>query len=110
MEIKRYPLLTSLAAWRTDSLWKTWWNNGQRHYAAEGTPGAYGGYYTQDELRALNDYAQQRGITLVPEIEMPAHSEEVLTAYPELSCTHEPYKQADFCPGNEATYTFWKMC
>lgn len=106
MEIKRYPLLTSLAAWRTDSLWKIWWNNGQRHYAAEGTPGAYGGYYTQDELRALNDYAQQRGITLVPEIEMPAHSEEVLTAYPELSCTHEPYKQADFCPGNEATYTF----
>lgn len=106
MEIKRYPRLTSFAAWRTDSLWKTWWNDGKRHYVAEGTPGAYGGYYTQDELRALNDYALQRGISLVPEIEMPAHSEEVLTAYPELSCTHEPYKQADFCPGNEATYTF----
>lgn len=105
MEIKRYPRLTELAAWRTDSLWKTWWNGG-RKYVEEGTPGAYGGYYTQQELRELVDYAAQRGITVVPEIEMPAHSEEVLTAYPELSCTHEPYKQADFCPGNEATYAF----
>ena len=47
-------------------------------------------------------------MTIVPEIEMPAHSEEVLTAYPELSCTHEPYKQADFCPGNEETFRFLK--
>ena len=106
MEIKRYPRLTSFAAWRTDSLWKTWWNDGKRHYAQEGTPGAYGGYYTQDELRGLVRYAQERGITIVPEIEMPAHSEEVLTAYPELSCTHVPYKQADFCPGSVATYDF----
>lgn len=106
MEIKRYPRLTSFAAWRTDSLWKTWWNDGKRHYAHEGEPGAYGGYYTQDELKALVAYASERGITIVPEIEMPAHSEEVLTAYPELSCTHEPYKQADFCPGNVATYDF----
>lgn len=106
MEIKRYPRLTSLGAWRTDSLWKTWWNDGKRHYMNEGEPGAYGGYYTQAQLRELNDYAAARGITLVPEIEMPAHSEEVLTAYPELSCTHVPYKQADFCPGSVATYDF----
>lgn len=106
MEIKRYPRLTNFAAWRTDSLWKTWWNDGKRHYVQEGTPGAYGGYYTQDELRSLVAYAAERGITVVPEIEMPAHSEEVLTAYPELSCTHEPYKQADFCPGSVATYDF----
>lgn len=106
MEIKRYPRLTNFAAWRTDSLWKTWWNNGQRHYAHQGDPGAYGGYYTQEELRQLVAYAAERGITIVPEIEMPAHSEEVLTAYPELSCTHEPYKQADFCPGSVATYDF----
>ena len=51
-------------------------------------------------------YAQERFITVIPEIEMPAHSEEVLTAYPELSCTHEPYKQADFCVGNEKTFEF----
>lgn len=106
MEIKRYPRLTSFAAWRTDSLWKTWWNNGERHYAQEGTPGAYGGYYKQSELKELVAYAAERGITIVPEIEMPAHSEETLTAYPELSCTHEPYKQADFCPGSVATYDF----
>lgn len=105
MEIKGYPRLTELAAWRTDSLWKTWWN-GDRRYVEEGTPGAYGGYYTQDELRGLVDYAARRGITIIPEIEMPAHSEEVLTAYPHLSCTHEPYKQADFCPGNDSVYTF----
>lgn len=106
MEIKRYPRLTSFAAWRTDSLWKTWWNNGERHYAEEGTPGAYGGYYKQSELKELVAYAAERGITIVPEIEMPAHSEETLTAYPELSCTHVPYKQADFCPGSVATYDF----
>ncbi len=106
MEIKRYPRLADFAAWRTDLLWKTWWNNGERHYARKGDAGAYGGYYTQDELRELVAYAAARGVTVVPEIEMPAHSEEVLTAYPELSCTHEPYKQADFCPGSVATYDF----
>ncbi len=105
MEIKRYPRLTQLAAWRTKKSWKTWWH-GSRLYCEDGTPGVYGGYYTQAELRGLVAYAAERGVTIVPEIEMPAHSEEVLTAYPELSCTHEPYKQADFCPGNEAAYTF----
>ncbi len=105
MEIKKYPRLTQLAAWRPERNWKPWWN-GSRLYCEEGTPGAYGGYYTQEQLRDLVAYAAERGITVVPEIEMPAHSEEVLTAYPELSCTHVPYKQADFCPGNEAVYTF----
>lgn len=105
MEIKRYPRLTQQAAFRTDSLWKSWWNGG-RTYAFEGERGTYGGYYTQDELRELVAYAAARGIEIVPEIEMPAHSEEVLTAYPEFSCTHEPYKQADFCLGNAGTYDF----
>ena len=89
MEIKRYPRLTNLAAWRPERSWKEWGKNGAR-YAKEGTEGAYGGYYTQDELRDLVRYAAERGITIVPEIEMPGHSAEVLTAYPELSCTHEP--------------------
>ena len=105
IEIKRYPRLTQLAAWRTDVLWKSWWN-GDRKYAEQGTAGAYGGYYTQEELKELVKYAEQRNITIIPEIEMPGHSEEVLTAYPELSCTHVPYKQADFCPGSIATYDF----
>ena len=105
MEIKRYPRLTNFAAWRPQALWKDWNKEGNR-YCPEDSTGAYGGYYTQDELRDLVKYAEQRGITIVPEIEMPGHSEEVLTAYPELSCTHEPYKQADFCPGSVATYDF----
>ncbi len=105
MEIKKYPRLTEFAAWRPQENWKEWWF-GERLYTEEGTPGAYGGYYTQDELRDLVEYATERGIMLIPEIEMPAHSEEVLTAYPEFSCTHEPYRQADFCLGNPATYEF----
>lgn len=106
MEIKRYPRLMSEAAWRTEASWKTWWNEGGRRYAAADSAGAYGGFYTQSELRDLVAYADQRGITIVPEIEMPAHSEEVLTAYPEFSCTHEPYKQADFCIGNAGSVDF----
>lgn len=116
MQIKRYPRLTGLGAFRTFDSWKTWWDGRKeyggvddplrRKYVEEGSADAHGGYYTQSQLRELVKYAAQRGITIVPEIEMPAHSEETLTAYPELSCTHEPYKQADFCPGSVATYDF----
>ena len=105
IERKKYPRLTEFAAWRSKALWKDWWF-GDRLYAQEGSPEAHGGYYTQDDIRELVKYAADRYITIIPEIEMPAHSEEVLTAYPELSCTHEPYKQADFCVGNEKTYEF----
>lgn len=105
IEIKRYPWLTKLAAWRPERTWKEWSKNGAR-YIEEGSEGAYGGYYTQDQLRDLIAYAAERGITIVPEIEMPGHSAEVMTAYPELSCTHEPYKQMDFCAGSVATYDF----
>ena len=105
IEIKRYPRLTEFAAWRSPAIWKDWWF-GDRRYVEEGSEGAYGGYYTQDEIKELVAYAAERYITIIPEIEMPAHSEEVLTAYPELSCTHEPYKQADFCVGNEKTFEF----
>lgn len=105
IEIKRYPRLTNFAAWRKPGLWKEWWF-GERRYVNEGSEGAYGGYYTQDDIREIVRYAQERYVTIIPEIEMPAHSEETLTAYPELSCTHEPYKQADFCVGNEKTFEF----
>lgn len=105
LQIDRYPRLTQLAAWRTHEVWKPWWN-GDRHYCEEGSPNAHGGYYTKAEIRELVEYARRHCITIIPEIEMPAHSEEVLTAYPEFSCTHEPYKQPDFCVGNEQTFTF----
>lgn len=106
IEIKKYPLLTELAAWRPEANWKRWWNEGGRKYCRFDAPGASGGYYTQDDIRELVNYARERHITIIPEIEMPAHSEEVLTAYPELSCSGEPYKNADFCVGNEETFTF----
>ena len=105
IEIKKYPRLTNFAAWRTGKDWKEWWN-GDRKYVEEGSEGAVGGYFTQDQCREIVEYAKKHYITVIPEIEMPSHSEEVLTAYPELSCTHVPYKQADFCVGNEKTFEF----
>lgn len=105
IEIKKYPLLTELAAWRTDANWKKWWNS-DRKYVRFDEPGASGGYYTQEDIREIVAYARQHYITVIPEIEMPAHSEEVLAAYPQLSCAGEPYKNADFCVGNEETFTF----
>lgn len=105
LEIKKYPLLTEFAAWRTDPTWKQWWNGG-RKYVRFDAPGAYGGYYTQDDIREILEYARQHYITVIPEIEMPSHSEEVLAAYSQLSCSGEPYKNSDFCVGNEETFTF----
>ncbi len=116
IEIPAYPRLTEIAAWRGESDWKEWWfgapdsvsgevkNN--RRYRSQGSPGAYGGYYTAEDVREVLEYARLRNITIVPEIEMPGHSEEVLVAYPELSCSGEPYKNSDFCVGNEETFTF----
>lgn len=103
--IDKYPRLTEFAAWREFPTWKEWWNNGRR-YAEEGSDGAYGGYYTKDDIRELVAYAAERYITIIPEIEMPSHSEEVLAAYPELSCSRQPYKNSDFCVGNEQSFEF----
>jgi len=105
IEIKKYPELTSFAAWRPYKDWKTWWAS-DRHYAKEGSPGAYGGYYSQDEARAVVAYASKRGISVIPEIEMPGHSEEVLATYPFLACSGKPYTQSEFCLGNEQTFSF----
>ncbi|MGL4851868.1 MAG: glycoside hydrolase family 20 protein [Phocaeicola sp.] len=105
IEIKKYPRLTQFAGWRQGANWKDW-NKGGNKYLEEGTEGAYGGYYTQEDIRELVDYATKHYVTIIPEIEMPAHSGEVLAAYPELSCAKEPYKQADFCIGNEQTFEF----
>ena len=105
LEIEAYPRLTRFAAWRPEALWKSWWNGG-RQYADEGTEGVYGGYYTKEDIAELVSYAAERHIELIPEIEMPSHSEEVLAAYPELGCTGEAYRDSDFCVGNEDVFTF----
>jgi hexosaminidase len=105
LEIEKYPELTSKAAFRTHKTWKEWWNS-SRKYSEEGNPNAYGGYYTQEDAREIVAYAARRGITVIPEIEMPGHSEEVLAVYPGLSCSGEPYKSGEFCIGNPETFTF----
>ena len=93
LEIKKYPLLTEKAAWRPYSTWKEWWK-GTRHYVAMGNANASGGYYTQEDAKHLIEYAARKGITIIPEIEVPGHSEEVLAVYPELSCSGLPYKNS----------------
>ena len=105
IEIKKYPELTNTAAWRLHQTWKDWWNS-SRLYTSEGSAGAYGGYYTQDQAKQLVAYAAQRGITIIPEIEVPGHSEEVMAVYPQLSCAGKPYVQGEFCLGNDSTFIF----
>lgn len=105
LEIGKYPELAGYAAWRPQETWKEW-NEGGNKYCKQTDPQAHGGFYTQDEMRELIRYAAERFVTIVPEIEMPSHSEEVLAAYPALSCTHKPYGQPDFCIGNEETFRF----
>lgn len=97
MPVDAYPRLTELAAWRPQETWKEWNAKGQ-HYGGE-----YGGHYTKDELRDLVAYAAERHIELIPEIEMPGHSEEVIAAYPELGCINGG---RDLCPGKEETFEF----
>ena len=106
LEIKQYPELTNIAAWRTHETWKEWWATSPRKYVKEGSAGAHGGYYTQDEARELVQYAAKKNITVIPEIEMPGHSEEVLAVYPQLSCTGKPYTSSEFCIGNDETFSF----
>jgi hexosaminidase len=105
MEIKKYPLLTEQAAWRTAGQWKPWWK-GDRGYAKAGEAGAYGGFYTQEDARELVSYAATRGITIIPEIEMPGHSEEVIAAFPHLGCLGAKAGQGEFCIGNDSTFVF----
>ncbi|MGJ7031495.1 beta-N-acetylhexosaminidase [Niabella hirudinis] len=104
LEIKKYPKLTDIGAWRT----ATEFSQGRLN----GTP--TGGYYTQEQARELVAYAAARYVTIVPEIEMPGHASAALIAYPELSCTGGPFKTLTrwgiqkeiFCAGNEKTFGF----
>src|SRR3989442_7917225 len=86
IEIKKYPLLTSIGAWRRQSL------VGVQHAYPDTTPSVYdniphGGVYTQDNVREIVAYAQARFITVVPEIEMPGHAQAAIAAYPWLGNT-----------------------
>lgn len=97
-EVKKYPLLTEVGTQRTNvdgSVYK-------------------GGYFKQEELKELVEYAKVRGVTIVPEIEMPGHAMAALAAYPEYGCTGGPYKVRTtwgveehlLCAGNDSVFQF----
>lgn len=107
LQIDKYRKLTQEGAFRTQSDWREWWDNGKdRQYLKEGTEGAYGGYYTKDDIRDMLAYAAEKHITIIPEIEFPAHSDEVFVAYPELCCAGKSHTSGDFCIGNPKTFEF----
>ncbi|MTI87613.1 MAG: beta-N-acetylhexosaminidase [Balneolaceae bacterium] len=107
IEIKKYPKLTEVSAWRNSTL--------IGHYTSgEYDNIRYGGYYTQEEIREVVEYARKRHVTVVPEIEMPGHSSAVLAAYPDFGCIDgKDYKvqttwgvfEDIFCP-KEETFRF----
>ena len=106
IQMDKYPKLTTDVAFRTESDWQKWWDGKDRKYLPEGTPGAYGGYFTKEDIREIVDYATARHINIIPEIEFPGHSDEVFVAYPELSGAGKPYTKGDFFIGIEKSFTF----
>mgnify|MGYP001554227875 CR=1 FL=1 len=114
IEIKKYPKLTSVGAWRADRRGIPW---SECKPTQPGEAATYGGYYTQEQVRDIVAYAAERNITIVPEIEMPGHSEAAIAAYPWLSCTQQPQTtitggmyppgiQSNYCPANDSVFTF----
>ncbi|MCX2739623.1 glycoside hydrolase family 20 protein [Pontibacter anaerobius] len=109
IEIKKYPKLTEISAWRDSTLEGHYWDLPQTYKKER-----HGGFYTQEQIKDVVKYAQERYITVVPEIEMPGHAVAALAAYPELSCTGGPFGVESkwgifkdvFCAGNEQTFTF----
>jgi len=97
IEIKKYPKLTDIGAWRTQKDGST-----------------YGGFYTQSQIKDIIAYASQRGVRVVPEIELPGHCLAALASYPEYSCTGGPFKVSNdwgvfkdiYCAGNDSTFAF----
>jgi len=85
VEIERYPRLVEVGAWRRESGVGTW-----RAGVFDGRP--HGGYYTQDDLREIVAYAHERGVTVVPEIDVPGHVEAAIAAYPELGTRKRPHE------------------
>ncbi len=106
VEIKRYPKLTEVGAWRQRTVIGR--NSGIYEWKR------YGGFYTQEQLRDIVRYAKERYITIIPEIDMPGHMEAVLASYPDLGCTGGPYEVEPnwgvfddiLCAGREETFRF----
>jgi hexosaminidase len=112
LEIKKYPRLTEVGAWRVDMEDIPWSFRPEPQPTEKPT---YGGFYTQDDIREVVKYAADRFITIVPEIEMPAHVQSALAAYPQFSCRQVPLMVPAggvwpitniYCAGNDSTFIF----
>ncbi|MEQ8524556.1 beta-N-acetylhexosaminidase [Gracilimonas sp.] len=106
IEIKKYPKLTEIGAWRDSTLIGRYGSNRYDNVR-------HGGFYTQEEIREVVEYAQKRHITIIPEIEMPGHSSAALAAYPQFGCFDKEYHVQStwgvfediYCPSEE-TFAF----
>ena len=98
LEVPEYPLLTEVGAWRNDHRKYRWHREG--------------GFYTEADVKKVVQYAAERFITVVPEIETPGHASAILASYPELGCTGGPYNVEDrwgifedvLCAGNDKIF------
>ncbi len=110
IEIDKYPELTRVAAWRAQS--RVGHEIGAAPDAFDARP--HGGFYSRDELREIVEYALARGISIVPEIEMPGHASAVLAAFPQFSCAGGPFEVEKqwgifddvYCAGNDEVIEF----
>ena len=112
IEIKKYPKLTEVGAWRVDQEDKHWID---RRTVSPEEKGTYGGFLTQDELKEIVKYAQSKNVEIIPEIEMPAHVTCAIASYPFLSCFEKPVGVPSgsvwpitdiYCAGKETTFEF----
>lgn len=114
LEIKKYPKLTAVGAWRKEIPGSVFYKKDQ---VLPVDTFSYGGFYTQEQAKEIVQYATERNIMVVPEIEMPGHSDAAITAYPELSCTGlpqqvrssfggEPNALANYCAGKDNSFEF----
>lgn len=112
IEIKKYPLLTEVGSIRKETLV----GHLRRSTEYDGTPYGEGMWYSQDQVRDIINYAAARGITIIPEIDLPGHMQAALTAYPYLGCTGGPYEvwtkwgvsKDVLCMGKDTTIEFIK--
>ena len=112
IQIEKYPELTKTAAWRVDRTSEYWKEQSPIQQDEKAT---YGGYYSKEEIKEVIDYASKKNIRIIPEIEMPGHTSEVFSCYPELSCngnrldvqpgTYWPGVDI-FCAGNDNVFKF----
>jgi len=108
IEIQQYPRLQEISSTRKETVI----GHAGRSKTFDGKP--HGGYYTKEQVKEIVKYAADRHITIIPEIEMPGHSEAALAAYPNLGCTGGPYEvfttwgvnKEVYCAGNDSVYTF----